>query len=202
VGVPAHGLSFGLESEQLASLRKGDARKAALAARIRSRTCVPNAWIAEALQLGHVSRVNHCARNRPGARLPSEAQLVKRFSVSRPTVGRALRDLQEQGLIERRAGSGTYVRAEGGGAGATRSAFPQLGLIVPSLRHAEIFESICGELASLARIHDYALWWGGTPSRRPTNGSMSAAEAQTLCAQFIERGVSGVFFVPFEHRRL
>jgi DNA-binding GntR family transcriptional regulator len=33
-------------------------------------------------------------------RLPSEAQLVKRFGVSRPTVGRALRDLQTEGLIE------------------------------------------------------------------------------------------------------
>jgi DNA-binding GntR family transcriptional regulator len=43
----------------------------------------------------------------PAGRLPSEAQLVKRFGVSRPTVARALRDLQSEGLIERRAGSGT-----------------------------------------------------------------------------------------------
>ncbi len=33
-----------------------------------------------------------------------------RFKVSRPTVGRALRDLQGQDLIERRTGSGTYVK--------------------------------------------------------------------------------------------
>jgi LacI family transcriptional regulator len=45
-------------------------------------------------------------------RLPSEAQLVKRFNVSRPTVGRAMRELHEQGLIERRTGSGTYIRTE------------------------------------------------------------------------------------------
>ena len=45
-----------------------------------------------------------------GARLPSEPQLVRRFGVSRPTVGRAMLDLQNEGLIERRAGSGTYVR--------------------------------------------------------------------------------------------
>ena len=42
--------------------------------------------------------------------LPSEAQLVERFSVSRPTVARALRDLQGEGLILRRAGSGTFVK--------------------------------------------------------------------------------------------
>src|SRR4051812_2917824 len=86
-------------------------------------------------------------KHRPGARLPSEAQLVKRFRVSRPTVGRAMRDLQEQGLIERRAGSGTFVRGEGAASRASRSAFPQLGLIVPSLRHTELFDSVCGELA-------------------------------------------------------
>ena len=49
-------------------------------------------------------------KNGPDGRLPSEAQLVKRFQVSRPTVGRALRDLQAEGLIERRAGSGLVVR--------------------------------------------------------------------------------------------
>jgi len=139
----------------------------------------------------------HC----PGARLPSEAQLVKRFRVSRPTVGRAMRDLQEQGLIERRAGSGTFVRGDGAPGVASRSAFPQLGLIIPSLRHTELFDSVCGELASLARVHDYAVWWGG--SAQPPSAEraeMSVAEAEALCAQFIERGVAGVFFVPFEYR--
>jgi len=42
-----------------------------------------------------------------GKKLPSESQLVKQFSASRPTVGRALRDLQVEGWIERRAGSGS-----------------------------------------------------------------------------------------------
>src|SRR3954466_2033228 len=42
-----------------------------------------------------------------GQRLPSEADLVKTFGASRITVGRALRDLQQEGLVERRAGSGT-----------------------------------------------------------------------------------------------
>src|SRR2546430_15207010 len=86
----------------------------------------------------------------PSGRLPSEAQLVKRFQVSRPTVGRALRDLQAEGLIERRAGSGTYVRRQTPSAPNTR----QLGLLIPGLRTTEIFGIICGELASLARAHE------------------------------------------------
>src|SRR3954454_16310375 len=89
----------------------------------------------------------------PSGRMPSEAQLVKRFRVSRPTVGRALRDLQEQCLIERRAGSGTYLRSGSAPGKAARPTALQLGLIVPSLRRTEIFESICGTLASLARQH-------------------------------------------------
>ena len=45
-----------------------------------------------------------------GARLPSEAQLVRQHGVSRPTVIRALRDLEVRGVIERRMGSGSFVR--------------------------------------------------------------------------------------------
>ena len=42
-------------------------------------------------------------------RLPSEAQLVHRFGVSRPTAARVLRDLQSEGVIERRAGAGSFL---------------------------------------------------------------------------------------------
>src|SRR6202051_4923101 len=43
-------------------------------------------------------------------RLPSEAQLARQFSVSRPTVARALQSLVEAGLVDRRAGSGTFAK--------------------------------------------------------------------------------------------
>lgn len=134
---------------------------------------------------------------RQTGRLPSEALFVKRFGVSRPTIGRALRDLQEQGLIERRQGSGTYIRSEK--ERASHSAMPQLGMIVPSLRHTEIFEAICGEIASLARVNDYGLW-SGTGTSPMSESSMTVEEAETLCSRFIEQGVAGVFFVPFEHQ--
>jgi len=135
---------------------------------------------------------------RQTGRLPSEAQFVQRFGVSRPTIGRALKDLQEQGLIDRRRGSGTYVRPDKERTLDSRS-FPQLGMIVPSLRHTEIFESICGELASLARVNDYGLWWGAS-ANPAVEAKMTVEEADALCARFIERGVAGVFFVPFEHQ--
>ena len=54
---------LGLNAADLARLRKGDARKIALAAAIRTSTTVPNAWIAKALHLGHVSRVSRCVQS-------------------------------------------------------------------------------------------------------------------------------------------
>lgn len=135
---------------------------------------------------------------RQTGRLPSEYRLVQRFQVSRPTIGRALRDLQEQELIERRRGSGTYLRT-----GKTRGMFAhpvaQLGMIVPSLRHTEIFESICGEIASLARVNDYGISWGGSAAP-VSEATMTVAEAEELCSRFAAHGVAGVFFVPFEHQ--
>jgi len=128
----------------------------------------------------------------PSGRLPSEAQLVDRFGVSRPTIARALRDLQDQGLVERRAGSGSFVRAPG-----SSDAIRQLGLLIPGLGRTEIFEVICGELAGLARVHGYGLLWGGS-GRRPSDEVM-AEDAQALCDQLISSRVAGVFFAPFEH---
>lgn len=45
----------------------------------------------------------------PGMRLPSERELVQEFGCARMTVHRALRELEDEGLIERRQGSGSYV---------------------------------------------------------------------------------------------
>lgn len=45
----------------------------------------------------------------PGALMPSEAELVARFGVSRMTVGRALRELQAEGLVQRVQGVGTFA---------------------------------------------------------------------------------------------
>ena len=45
----------------------------------------------------------------PGALMPSEAELVAQFGVSRMTVTRALRELQAEGLVERIQGVGTFA---------------------------------------------------------------------------------------------
>ncbi len=45
----------------------------------------------------------------PGALMPSEAELVAQFGVSRMTVSRALRELQSEGLVQRSQGVGTFA---------------------------------------------------------------------------------------------
>src|SRR6478609_4469369 len=129
-----------------------------------------------------------------GARLPSEIQLAQQYQVSRPTVARALRDLEGKGLIERRAGSGTYVKAS---QNLQNTSARVLGLLVPGLSNTEIFHVICGEIASLARVHEYGLMWGG-PTSPFQNVSAGLEHAEEICQQFIERRVSGVFFAPAE----
>lgn len=48
-------------------------------------------------------------RWRPGDRLPTEVQLAATYKVTRGTIRRATDWLQEQGLVEKRVGSGIYV---------------------------------------------------------------------------------------------
>ena len=46
----------------------------------------------------------------PGTLLPSENHFIKVFSVSRTTIRKALRNLEEEGFLERRQGQGTFLR--------------------------------------------------------------------------------------------
>jgi len=127
-------------------------------------------------------------RFKPGDRLPSEADLGSKFDVSRLTIQRVLKELQIEDLIERRAGSGTYVRKK---AELTGHLF---GLLIPGLGETEIFEPMCQGMAKAGRSGGHALLWGDT-----AYGSAGREhQARQLCADYIERRVSGVFFAPIE----
>ena len=127
----------------------------------------------------------------PGQRLPSESELVKTFGASRPTVNRALRDLQLSGVIERRAGSGSYVRADAAARGYT------FGLLIPELGRTEIFEPICRGMAEAQHGSHHVLLWGSSL------GDVANVEEQAshACRQLVAKKVSGVFFAPLELTR-
>jgi DNA-binding LacI/PurR family transcriptional regulator len=127
-------------------------------------------------------------RYRGGARLPSEAELVRRFSVSRMTAVKAMQQLQQEGLLVRRAGSGTYAAEQ------TAGQKPVFGLVIPDLGQTEIFEPICKGMSSMPNAGGHSLSWGhsSAPSANKED------EAEHLCQQYIDQRVSGVFFAPLE----
>jgi GntR family transcriptional regulator, arabinose operon transcriptional repressor len=134
-------------------------------------------------------------RWQPGERMPTEAQLMKRFDVSRITVSRAMQDLKVAEFVERRPGSGTYVKP------VPSAEAMSFGLLIPELGETEIFEPICHGMMMSPLADRHALLWGHSLGRdRPDNQGKSLADcAFRLCQQFIERRVSGAFFAPLEH---
>lgn len=62
----------------------------------------------------------------PGAALPGEQRLAERYDVSRVTIRRALEALERDGLIQRRAGSGTVVRRQDRAGGQIAADFATL----------------------------------------------------------------------------
>lgn len=67
-------------------------------------------------------------RWKPGELMPSEAELVAQFGISRMTVNRALRELQTEGLVDRVQGVGTFAA--------------QLGRVSSTLTIRDIHEEI------------------------------------------------------------
>ena len=73
----------------------------------------------------------------PGTRLPSENALAIKFNVARMTVTRAFRQLEEEGLIERKKGCGSFVR----GMRTVSFFLPYPEFIIEQGYMAEIFRS-------------------------------------------------------------
>lgn len=124
---------------------------------------------------------------REGARLPSEGELERRFGASRMTVVKAVRQLQQMGLVTRRVGSGTFVAKQSGEARL-------FGLLIPDLGRTEIFEPICQGMSKFPHAENYSLLWGNSIA----DEERKEEAAEQICHQYIAQGVSGVFFAPLE----
>ena len=130
----------------------------------------------------------HQGEYHSGDRLPSEVELCKQFQASRITVAKAIHSLQHEGLVVRRAGSGSYVQL------AAPVTSYQFGLLIPELGSTEIFEPICQGIMQSPQAKSHSLIWGYTSHKSTPKGE----GALSLCRQFIEQKVSGVFFAPLE----
>jgi len=121
----------------------------------------------------------------PGQRLPTEAELMQQFGVSRTTVSRTLRDLEHRGVIRRRRGSGTFVKE------IERVETDQFGMMVHGIEPGSIFLSV---YESLARAVD--LSGAHVLLAHLTAETNMVEEAAQSAERLIARGVRGVFYLP------
>jgi len=120
----------------------------------------------------------------PGSKLPSEEALCRKWQVSRPTVGRAIKDLQNAGLVWRKAGSGTFVSPQ------AVSSQVVLALLVEGLGRTEILDPICAQITLAGQARGCRIFSGGLPEGR---------HPRELALEWARNGVRGVFFAPLEH---
>ncbi|MGO9111392.1 MAG: GntR family transcriptional regulator [Thermoguttaceae bacterium] len=122
----------------------------------------------------------------PGDRIPTDFKLMREFGVSRPTIARAMRELEIAGLLERCPGVGTFVRS---------AEFPltmPLGLLIPRQNRMGIFGPICEEIARVTQSHSFHLHWADLAQDDYVEAM------QQFCGQCIQQKIAGVFFAPLE----
>lgn len=125
---------------------------------------------------------------RKGEQLPTEFMLVEEYGISRPTIAKALNDLQEEGLIERKVGAGTFVKNIPEG---TEEKY--LALLVPDIGQNQILEPLYSQIARSCEEEDYTLIWSGS-----LIGSVEDRIQQSFefCKKYIKQRVTGIFLYP------
>jgi len=119
------------------------------------------------------------------SRFPSDRVLAVRFAVSRSTIMRVLADLERDGLVSRRQGSGTFV---------TKSASARkIGLVVPGVACTDFFQPIVSEINQLARRAEYSLLFAEVFS---LDRDERVRQVRELAAEFVKKRVAGVIYEP------
>lgn len=127
----------------------------------------------------------------PSERLPSEAELCVKYSVSRPTVTKALRDFVDQGLIRKEKGRGTFLVRKPYGATVNAGVVPGIPTIVLIMAYVAP-EGVFGDIArslerqSIDRPFQLIL----------TNLIHDIDSVASHLRLLLDRGPSGALFLP------
>lgn len=122
-----------------------------------------------------------------GERLPDEHELARRFGVSRVTIRSALALLEEEALVIRRRGVGTFVAGPENWAASKASGgpLPTIGIILHSLE--DFASSVLPAVLDEAASHGYALALGHNASLR---------QEEAYINNFLNGGVRGMLVYP------
>lgn len=122
-----------------------------------------------------------------GCRFASDAQLMRRFGVSRATVMRAVGDLVRGGFLSRRRGSGTYV--------ASHVRYGRIGLLVHGSDYCEFFTPFARRVSHLCQRRSLTLLFADL-----SDGSTLARikKVRAVAEEWVAQGVDGVLFQPIE----
>lgn len=135
-------------------------------------------------------------------KLPAENVLTETYKCSRPTLQKALRMLIKDNLVSTRQGAGTFINRNSYIESASSKTIQHVngqslyGLIFPNLGPGFIFKTITDSIAQTISHLNASLIWGGYIS--PT-GKALQQQIKNICQNYIDLGVKGVFFSPFEY---
>ena len=122
-----------------------------------------------------------------GQKFLSDAQLMRRFNVSRATVLRAVEELVRGGILCRRRGSGTYV--------SSRVRYGRIGLLIHGSDYCEFFSPFARRVSHLCQRRALGLLFADL-SDGPTLSRIG--KVREVAAEWVAQGVDGVLFQPVE----
>ncbi len=129
----------------------------------------------------------------PGEKIPTEEELAKVFDASRPTVGRALRELQNKGIIKRRQGAGSFVSFN------SQTQDQSIGILMGfSQATAErgIFSSLLSEISNVCNKSNFSLILKNFPM--DNNQETIIRHVKKCCADFIKQKINSILFMPLD----
>jgi len=121
---------------------------------------------------------------KPDQRIPSENELVERFQVSRNTIRQALAELNDEGLIYKKQGLGTFFS---GNFTAPRQLSHLVGVLSPRISYY-IYPQIMEAIDKVAHQNRYNIVLG--------NSYADYAKELTCLEQLLERQIDGLLFEP------
>jgi GntR family transcriptional regulator, arabinose operon transcriptional repressor len=124
-----------------------------------------------------------------GHQLPTESELAAKYKVSRPTIAKAYDQLKEKGLVEKKAGAGTFIIYKG------KTTNKLIGLLLPGAGESEIFELIFKQISNETKDRNISCLWDGAIGN---DAELRKKQILEICNDYIKKGVMGILFSPLE----